>query len=136
MGPTALYPPDAIADKIFAAIGTVFEVQSEDEFEAICAATATIAASYSFLDVIASWLSRNGVPEPQAREYISRMFLGLASTAVEAPVETFHSLSGHHATVGGLNEQFLKHMVDTGLLESVSRGLDAVLHRIKAAALE
>jgi len=134
MGPTAIYPPDPIAYKIFAAVGTVFEVESEDEFEAICAATATIAASYAFLDVIAAWLSRNRVPEPKAREYISRMFLGLTRTAVDAPEETFQSLSNHHATIGGINEQFLKHMAENGFLESASRGLDAVLHRIKAAS--
>jgi len=134
IGPTAIYPPDPIAGKIFAAIGTVFDVESEDEFEAICAATATIAASYAFLDVIAAWLSRNGISEPKAREYISRMVLGLTKTSVEAPEETFQSLSNHHATAGGTNEQFLKHMVENGFLESASRGLDAVLHRIKAAS--
>ena len=136
IGPTAIYPSDPIVDRIFAAIGTVFEVDSEDEFEAICAATATIAASYAFIDGIASWLSRNNVPEPKAREYVSRMFLGLVRTAVDAPEETFQSLSTHHATAGGTNEQFLKHMVEDGLLDSVSRGLDAVLSRIKAASRE
>ena len=135
-GPTAIYPPDPIAGRIFAATGTVFEAESEDEFEAICASTATIAASYAFLDGIASWLSRNGVPESKAREYISRVFWGLTRNAVEAPEETFQSPSNHHATAGGTNEQFLKHMVENGFLESTSRGLDAVLHRIKAVARE
>ena len=134
IGPTAIYPSDPIADKIFAAIGTVFDVESEDEFEAICAATATIAASCALMDGISSWLSRNSIPEPKAREYISRMFLGLVRTVVDAPEETFQSLSDHHATAGGTNEQFLKHMVEEGLLENVSRGLDAVLHRIKTAS--
>jgi pyrroline-5-carboxylate reductase len=136
IGPTAIYPPDPLVGKIFAAVGTVFEVESEDEFEAICAATATIAASYALLDVIAAWLLQNRVPEPKAREYISRMFFGLTRTAVDAPEETFQSLSKHHATVGGTNEQFLKHMVENGFLESVSRGLDAVLRRIKSASRE
>ena len=136
IGPTAIYPPDPIVDKIFAATGTVFAVESEDEFDAICAATATIAASYAFIEAIASWLSRNKVPEPKAREYVSRMFLGLIRTAVEAPGETFQALSNHHTTAGGINEQFLKFMVEDGLFERVSHGLDAILHRIKAASRE
>jgi pyrroline-5-carboxylate reductase len=134
IGPTAIYPRDPIANTIFAAIGTVFEVESEDEFEAICAATATIATSYAFLNVIAGWLSRNGVAESKAREYISRMVLGLTTTSVDAPEKTFQALSNHHATVGGTNEQFLKHMVEHDFLENVSRGLDAVLRRITASS--
>jgi hypothetical protein len=35
-----------------------------------------------------------------------------------------------HATAGGINEQFLKHLVEHGLLTGVSDVLDAVLHRI------
>jgi pyrroline-5-carboxylate reductase len=130
IGPTAIYPAEPLADQIFAAIGTVFEVEFEDEFEAICAATATIAASYAFLNAIAAWLSRNGVAEPKARDYISRMFLGLTKTSVDAPEETFQSLSNHHATAGGTNEQVLKHMVEHEFVDNVSRGLDAVLRRI------
>ena len=35
-----------------------------------------------------------------------------------------------HATADGINEQFLKHQVEHGLLTGVSDALDAILHRI------
>jgi pyrroline-5-carboxylate reductase len=44
IGPTAIYPTDRIAADLFAAIGTVFPVETEAEFAAMCTATATIAS--------------------------------------------------------------------------------------------
>lgn len=134
IGPTAIYPPDRLVDDLFAAIGTVFAVETEDEFEAMCAATATIASYYAFIDGVASWLARNSVPEAKARDYVGRMFLGVTSTAVGAPERSFQSLASDHATAGGINEQFLRHLVEHGLLKSVSEGLDAVMRRIRAAS--
>lgn len=134
IGPTAIYPPDRLVDDLFAALGTVFPVETEGQFDAMCAATATIAFYHAFIDGIASWLARNGVPEAKARDYVGRMFWGLTSAAVDAPERSFQSLASDHATAGGINEQFLRHMVEYDLLKSVSEGLDAVMQRIKAAS--
>jgi len=64
------------------------------------------------------------------------MVFGLTTGAVDAPERSFQSLASQHATVGGTNEQFLKHMVERGLFASVSGGLDAILQRIRSAARE
>jgi pyrroline-5-carboxylate reductase len=132
LSPTAIYPPDPIAFELFAGVGTVFPLERENEFDATCATTATIAAYFAFNETIASWLKRQGVPAPRARDYIARLFLGVTTGAVEAPKRSFQSLAASHATAGGINEQFLKHLVEHGLLTSVSEALDAVLHRIGA----
>jgi pyrroline-5-carboxylate reductase len=134
IGPTAIYPPDPTVVDLFSAIGTTFAVESEDQFEAMCAATATIASAYSLMEEIASWLSRTGVRKGDARDYVARMFWGLTGGAVDAPERAFKSLASEHATVGGINEQFLRHMVEHNLFEGVSRGLDAVLQRIREAS--
>jgi hypothetical protein len=52
--------------------------------------------------------------------------------AVDGPKRSFQSLAATHATAGGINEQFLKHLVEQGLLTRISEALDAVLHRIGA----
>jgi pyrroline-5-carboxylate reductase len=134
LGPTAIYPPDQLVEDLFAAIGTVFAVETEDEFDAMCAATATIASYFAFEDTVACWLARNSVPESMARDYVARMVLGLTTAAADAPERSFQSLASQHATAGGINEQFLKHLVEQGVLKSVSEGLDAVMNRIKAAS--
>jgi len=130
LSPTAIYPPDPVAFELFAAVGTVFPVERENEFDALCATTATIASYFAFNETIASWLEQQGVPAPQARDYIARLFLGVTTGAVESYERSFQSLAASHATAGGINEQFLKHVVEHGLLTRVSQALDAVLHRI------
>jgi len=130
LSPTAIYPHDPVAFELFAAVGTVFPVERENEFDALCATTATIASYFAFNETIASWLEQQGVPAPQARDYIARLFLGVTTGAVESYERSFQSLAASHATAGGINEQFLKHVVEHGLLTRVSQALDAVLHRI------
>jgi pyrroline-5-carboxylate reductase len=131
LSPTAICPaaPAAALD-LFAELGTVFPVETEREFDAICATTATIASYFAFVERIASWLAQQGIPESKARDYIGRLFFGLTTAAVEAPERSFQSFAANHATAGGINEQFLKHLVERGLLTSVSEALDAVLHRV------
>jgi pyrroline-5-carboxylate reductase len=117
---------------LFAELGNVFPVETEREFAAICATTATISSYFAFVERIASWLAQQGIPESKARDYIGRLFFGLTTTAVEAPELSFQSLAANHATAGGINEQFLKHLVEHDLLTSLSETLDAGLHRINA----
>jgi len=80
-------------------------------------------------------LTQQGIPESKARDYIGRLFFGLTTTAVEASQRGFQSFAAKHATAGGINEQFLQHLVERGLLTSVSEALDAVFHRINAQSL-
>jgi len=130
---TAIYPPDRAACELFAALGTVFPVESEKEFAAMCATTATIASYFAYTERIASWLVEQGVPESKARDYVARLFFGLTATAADAPERSFQSLAANHATAGGINERFLRHLIERGFLTSVSEGLHAILHSIGAS---
>lgn len=130
LSPTAIYPRDPVAFELFAAVGTVFPVERESEFDAICAATATIASYFAFNETIASWLEQQGVPATQARNYIAGLFLGVTTGAVDASECSFQSLAAIHATAGGINEQFLKYLVEYGVLTKISEALEAVLRRI------
>jgi pyrroline-5-carboxylate reductase len=134
LSPTAMYPRDPVSFELFSAVGTVFPMEREDELDAFSAASATIASYYAFNQAIASWLEQQGVPAPQARDYISRLFFGVTTGAVESSERSFQSLAATHATAGGLNEQVLKHLVERGFLAAVKEALDEVLHRISAAS--
>src|SRR4029077_743239 len=55
---------------------------------------------------------------------------GVTTGTVETLERSFQSLAATHATAVGINEQFLRHLIEHGLLTRVSEPLDAVLHRI------
>ena len=135
LGPTAIYPADGTALELFAGLGNAFAVDNESVFEAICAATATVAFYFAFNDQLASWLTQHGVPASQARDYIGRVFFGVLAEAVAAPERSFRDLATSHATIGGTNEQFLKHLTEDDVLTSVTEGLDAILRRITRSSV-
>ena len=116
LSPTAICPADPAALDLFAELGSVFPVETEKDFDAICATTATIASYFAFVEGTASWLAQHGIPKSKARDYIARLFFGLTTTTIEAPERSFQSFAANHATAGGINEQFLKLLVERGLL--------------------
>lgn len=132
--PTAIYPADDAAIELFTQLGAAFAVETESEFNAICTATATMAAYFAFEDVVASWLSRNGIPPAKARDYMARLHAGLADTAMEFPERSFQALAADHATRGGINEQVVRDLTGHGVFAHFSEALDAVMRRVSAAS--
>jgi pyrroline-5-carboxylate reductase len=132
--PTAIYPADGDAAELFTLLGGALAVDSEPEFDALCTATATMATYFALADGTASWLSRHGISPAQARDYVARLFSGLADTAMEAPERSFQALAADHATRGGTNEQVLALLTANGVFEKFSEGLDGVMRRITAGA--
>jgi pyrroline-5-carboxylate reductase len=132
--PTAIYPRDGEAVELFALLGAAFAVETESAFDALCTATATMAAYFAFADGAASWLAEHGITEEQAREYIGRIFAGLGETALERPDESFAALAADHATRGGTNEQVLRHLTEHGVWDRFAEALDGVMRRVTAAS--
>jgi pyrroline-5-carboxylate reductase len=107
---------------------TVFGIETEDGLNAFSTATATIAAHFSFMGRIASWVAGKGIPELQAREYVACMFAGLADNDLGVSTQSFEDLAAAHATPGGLNEQVLRDLTDRGVFQFLTEALD-VVHR-------
>ena len=115
-GPTAIYPSTPMVAALFARMGTAIPVEREDEFEAFCTVTGAIASHLAFVETVALWLTRHGIPEATARTYVATMLRGAANAE-------------EHATPGGINEQLLQYLTRQGVFERLSEGLDAILRR-------
>lgn len=131
--PIALYPPGGPPAELFALLGQVFGIEKEDHLNALNTATSTMAAYFCFVGHIASWVARKGIPEQQCREYMARMFAGLADAGLEVSERSFEDLARAHATPGGLNEQVLRDLTDHGVFDTLTKALDSV-HRRAANA--
>jgi pyrroline-5-carboxylate reductase len=58
LSPTAIYLGDPVALELFGAVGTVFPVEEEHKFDALCAATATVASYFALNETIESRLQQ------------------------------------------------------------------------------
>jgi pyrroline-5-carboxylate reductase len=130
-GATAIFPSDPVAAGLFNITGAAIQVDKLEIFEALTAATATMASYFTFADAIASWLVQKGLPAADARNYVGTIFQGLALTTGAEAAMDFPTLAVEHATRGGINEQLAKYLTDQGAFADVKKGLDQILARIQ-----
>lgn len=89
-------------------------------FDALSAATATVAAHCATLATISRWLIAQGVESGAASDYVASLFAGLAP-ALRAGCD-LDALASDHATPGGINELFREHLAEAAVPQTVERG--------------
>lgn len=129
---TPVHPRTSAAEQLFDALGGTMPLSDERAYEALSAASATVAAHFDYLRAVSDWLAAHGIPASEARRYVADHFAALAPELVAGDVD-FASLASAHSTRGGLNEQFAHHMRAAGTADAVRDGLDALLARITGA---
>jgi pyrroline-5-carboxylate reductase len=127
---TALYPADKSAFGLFQLVGPAFTVDTEDQFNALGAASSAVASYFAFADSLATWLARRGLAAMEARNYVASILPSLRDEAEHQPDLGFRSMAVAHATPGGLNEQILKQLEAHGVFDTISDALDQVMLRV------
>jgi pyrroline-5-carboxylate reductase len=129
-GTTPVFPATPSATALYDRLGTSLHVETEESFDAIVAAAATVAAYFDHLGTITAWLVDRGVAADDAGRYVAATFASLTDE-LSRPEVDFAALAAAHTTPGGLNEQFAGDLRAAGLPEAVRRGLDRILARIR-----
>ncbi|HWT96108.1 MAG TPA: pyrroline-5-carboxylate reductase [Terriglobales bacterium] len=131
-GVTAIYPPDARTEQLFAALGTAVPCSSKEEFDLLAALTALMGPYFGLLERTSDWLASKGMAEAKARNYLTPLFAGLAHVASRAPASSYATLRAEFSTKGGLNEQVFQDFDSGGGTAALIQALDRVLERIKS----
>lgn len=126
-GVMALHCPSGPPPDVLFRFGDVVVVDGEDAFDALSAATSTVAAHFRYLATIADWLVARGVAADVADTYVSRTFAALSGPPHPASLRTGDA---EHATPGGINEQFLPSLERDGVFRAMQGALDVVLQRL------
>ncbi|MBV8155642.1 MAG: NAD(P)-binding domain-containing protein [Candidatus Eremiobacteraeota bacterium] len=134
LSPTTIFPNNIDVRRLFSKVGDVYEATTEEQFDAVCATTGTIATYFALLRKTALWLEGREVAADQANEYVSKLLLGAITTAVLGDTDLL-KLADAHATKGGLNEFFLNQPATSNLVEHVPELLDTLLARLKASVI-
>jgi pyrroline-5-carboxylate reductase len=130
-GTTPVFPATPSATALYERLGTTLHVESEEAFDAIVGAAATVAAYFDYLGTITGWLVDRGISGADAGAYVAATFASLTDE-LSRPEVDFAALARAHTTPGGLNEQFARDLEQAGLPDAVRRGLDRILARIRA----
>lgn len=132
-GSTVICPPDQLAKQLFNALGAAVQVDEERQFDALSAATATMASFYAVLEAQAAWLVRQGLSYDAARTFLSGYCVGLAHETTQT-TQSFSAMIGHLMTPGGLNEQVHFELSSRGTYTHYGNALDRVFRRITGGA--
>ncbi len=130
-GATAIYPPDAVSDALFSALGTAIQVESKREYDLLAAGSAMMGSYFGIMDTVAGWLQGQGLSREAADLYVRQLFSGLDHAARLRPAASFAELVDDHSTKGGLNEQVLADFRAAGGGAALQGALDRVLARIR-----
>ncbi|MGN6669705.1 MAG: pyrroline-5-carboxylate reductase [Trinickia sp.] len=132
-GSTVICPPDETTKQLFVPLGEAVEVDAERQFDALSAATATMASFYAVLQAQAMWLVEQGLPYDAARAFLSGYCVGLAHDTTRTG-QSFAAMIDHFMTPGGLNEQVHAELSERGTYTHYGDALDRVFERITGGA--
>lgn len=130
-GTTPVFPATPSATALYDRLGTSLHVETEESFDAVVGASATVAAYFDHLGTITAWLADRGVATADAGRYVAATFASLTDE-LSRPEVDFAALAQAHTTPGGLNEQFARDLKQAGIPDAVRRGLDRIHARIRA----
>ncbi|OSP56659.1 pyrroline-5-carboxylate reductase [Pseudoruegeria sp. SK021] len=130
---TVLSGPSARLEAIFDQLGGVVVTHSLDEMNALTIPSALMGTFFGLQEIIVDWVGTKGVPEPDARRYLSSLFLALAQTGAGSD-RTFPELRAAHSTPGGLNAQIFQVFTEGGGDKALTEAMDSVMNRILAAS--
>jgi len=82
------------------------------------------------LKVQADWLVKRGIKRDKAQKYITSLFIALSEdSAIKSKKHLMH-LVAESQTPGGLNEQGLKELRQSGYYKSLEKSLNSILKRL------
>ena len=130
LGPIAIYPGESFAVNLLAALGKPVVVKDEEELRILWTLTALTSPFYALLEETARWASDAGVDRVVAGPYLASMFHALSALAMEASGGRFTGMVAEAATPGGLNEQALTEIRESGGYRAFLAALDSILARL------
>lgn len=130
-GVTAIYPPNPDIAAIFAALGSVVECETKEEYDLLAVASALMGTYFGILDRATGWVAEKGVAREKVRAYLAPLFASLAQTAVRAESTPLDALRREFSTPGGLNEQVFDVFERGGGSRALTDALEAVLRRVR-----
>jgi pyrroline-5-carboxylate reductase len=129
-GITPVHPGTAAARALFDRLGGASDVEDAHAFEAMSAATGTIAAHLRYVAAISGWLGDQGVAPDEAERYVRSIFASVAED-LGRDHGGLDELARAHATPGGINERFSAMLEQAGVFDTVGRSLQGIYSQLR-----
>ena len=129
-GPCLIYPDNPDWRHLLSALGRVIGFAGQQQFDKAAAFGAFSGASFVFMNHVAEWFEKQGLPRDVARSLVAETIAGNAEVLKRAPQEWPQIMRGV-ATPGGITEDLVSHLEAKGAFDAWHEGLSAVLARLE-----
>jgi pyrroline-5-carboxylate reductase len=131
LGAVPYCPARPFAQALLAQIGKPLPLETEHHLDALWTVTALIAPFYALMETVGDWAAERGVAPLTAADYTAAMFHALSVLSLEGGADRFARLAEEAATPGGLNEQAVGLLRQSGAYDRFRKALDAVAKRFE-----
>lgn len=133
-GPILMSPPSPEIAELFQGTGSLIQVEQEEQLEILCSVTGLMAPYFGLLDQCVDWLSKNGIDESRAFDFVGALYECLGHTPRDSTEKDFGKVAKEHATPEGFNEHAFRELSRIGWYEDVSDVLDLLKKRLDGLA--
>lgn len=131
--PTSLFPDNETARLLFAGVGDVHVLPTEEAFTAASTLGAFYGWVYALVKDVATWAESAGVPQDQARAIVAETVRGAGGMILREPEQGLTDMLARLTTRGGITEHGLKVLHRDHGIESWTDACGAVLRRLQDA---
>ncbi|RYJ05548.1 MAG: hypothetical protein EON52_11000, partial [Actinomycetales bacterium] len=125
---TPVFPAGSAAETLFAGLGEALVCPTEKAIDAVSAASATVAAYFSYVGTISHWLAEQGLDPSAAGRYVSGIFAHVSEELGQG--DDLATLLTAHATPGGLNERIERTLREAGFYDRLESTIDDVFRAL------
>lgn len=130
-GPLPLFPPNPMIRGLFENCADVIEVADESQMAIFSAASGLMATHHELTSTVVRWMHDQGMDSESAVAYVSSIFQALGELESRTPASQIHGLADASSTAGGLNQQALGELRESGWFQQARQRLDRLLERVR-----
>eukprot|EP00960_Hanusia_phi_P073450 768014-Hanusia_phi.AAC.4 len=127
-GPLPMFPKDRELEVLFSEISCVINLDKEEDFFSLMAASSLMAPFYFMQHSISEWMQSTGVPEDKAHTFVGELFYSLAHDSRHET--SFNQLTDNSQTPGGINEQSLRQLQEKEFYSMLQGQLQVIRDRV------
>jgi pyrroline-5-carboxylate reductase len=123
-GPLVVCPGNSVLVDLFAGCGDIVVLADEDKILVLSCASAAMSSFFQYQNTVIDWSIAKGIDPEVSKAYATSLFKGLATEAMNTPMDQIAEMPGEHETPGGLNEYIRNTLTNAGMFKELQDALE------------
>ena len=130
-GPVVVSPGLGPIVSLFQGCGEVVVIEDETKVKILSCASAAMSTFFQFQNTVIDWIESEGLSRETAVHYMTSLFNGLSTEAMNTDVAAIDAMPGEHETPGGLNEHIRRSLTEAGMFAELTKQMDYIYRHKK-----